>query len=189
MDKSKHNSYLTFKLKDEDIKRLQHDILDAKDTSKGVRIKIEATHSGIVNGNKKFYLPVGMKAGTDSFVKPYPKPVTVNHDQYSSPLGRIAEASYISYGIGGQIDTLRPKGVMDSKSMSKVRDFVKSSTYQMDGYKGLGHIQLIAEINDKDAIQKIVDKRYLTVSIGGGTNAMYCSICGVEINANPVPSQ
>ena len=180
MDKSKHNSYLTFKLKDEDIKRLQHDILDAKDTSKGVRIKIEATHSGIVNGNKKFYLPVGMKAGTDSFVKPYPKPVTVNHDQYSSPLGRIAEASYISYGIGGQIDTLRPKGVMDSKSMSKVRDFVKSSTYQMDGYKGLGHIQLIAEINDKDAIQKIVDKRYLTVSIGGGTNAMYCSICGVD---------
>ena len=180
MDKSKHNSYLTFKLKDEDIKRLQHDILDAKDTSKGVRIKIEATHSGIVNGNKKFYLPVGMKAGTDSFVKPYPKPVTVNHDQYSSPLGRIAEASYISYGIGGQIDTLRPKGVMDSKSMSKVKDFVKSSTYQMDGYKGLGHIQLIAEINDKDAIQKIVDKRYLTVSIGGGTNAMYCSICGVD---------
>lgn len=180
MDKSKHNSYLTFKLKDEDIKRLQHDILDAKDTSKGVRIKIEATHSGIVNGNKKFYLPIGMKAGTDSFVKPYPKPVTVNHDQYSSPLGRIAEASYISYGIGGQIDTLRPKGVMDSKSMSKVRDFIKSSTYQMDGYKGLGHIQLIAEINDKDAIQKIVDKRYLTVSIGGGTNAMYCSICGVD---------
>ncbi len=180
MDKSKHNSYLTFKLKDEDIKRLQHDILDAKDTSKGVRIKIEATHSGIVNGNKKFYLPIGMKAGTDSFVKPYPKPVTVNHDQYSSPLGRIAEASYISYGIGGQIDTLRPKGVMDSKSMSKVRDFVKSSTYHMDGYKGLGHIQLIAEINDKDAIQKIVDKRYLTVSIGGGTNAMYCSICGVD---------
>ena len=180
MDKSKHNSYLTFKLKDEDIKRLQHDILDAKDTSKGVRIKIEATHSGIVNGNKKFYLPIGMKAGTDSFVKPYPKPVTVNHDQYSSPLGRIAEASYISYGIGGQIDTLRPRGISDSKSMAKVRDFVKSSTYSMDGYKGLGHIQLIAEINDKDAIQKIVDKRYLTVSIGGGTNAMYCSICGVD---------
>lgn len=180
MDKSKHNSYLTFKLKDEDIKRLQHDILDAKDASKGVRIKIEATHSGIVNGNKKFYLPVGMKAGTDSFVKPYPKPVTVNHDQYSSPLGRIAEASYISYGIGGQIDTLRPRGISDSKSIAKVRDFVKSSTYKMDGYKGLGHIQLIAEINDKDAIQKIVDKRYLTVSIGGGTNAMYCSICGVD---------
>lgn len=180
MDKSKHNSYLTFKLKDEDIKRLQHDILDAKDEPKGVRIKIEATHSGIVNGNKKFYLPIGMKAGTDSFVKPYPKPVTVNHDQYSSPLGRIAEASYISYGIGGQIDTLRPRGISDSKSMAKVRDFVKSSTYSMDGYKGLGHIQLIAEINDKDAIQKIVDKRYLTVSIGGGTNAMYCSICGVD---------
>lgn len=177
---SKHNSYLKFRLKDEDVKRIQHDILDSKDQNKGIRIKIEATHSGIVNGNKKFYLPVGMKAGTDSFVKPYPKPVTVNHDQYSSPLGRITEASYISYNIGGQIDSLRPRGISDSKSMSKIREFIKSSTYQMDGYKGLGHIQLIAEINDKDAIQKIVDKRYLTVSIGGGTNAMYCSICGVD---------
>ena len=167
-------------LKDEDIKRIKTNISDSTSVNKGIRIKIEATHSGIVNGNKKLYLPVGMKAGTDSFILPYPKPVTVNHDPHVAPIGRVHSAKYVSYGIGGTIDTLRPVGAVDEKSMAAVRKFVKSAGYKKDGYKGLGHVELIADITDMEAIEKISDRRYLTVSIGGASKAIYCSICGVD---------
>lgn len=175
-----NESQFRLTLKDEDIKRIKTNISDSSSLTKGIRIKIEATHSGIVNGNKKLYLPSAMKAGTDSFILPYPKPVTVNHDPHSSPIGRIHSAKYISYGIGGAIDSLRPFGAIDEKSMSAVRKFTKSAAYKKDSYKGLGHIELIADITDMDAIDKIADRRYLTVSIGGGSKAMYCSVCGVD---------
>lgn len=171
---------LRLSLKDEDVKRIKLGISDSNGGKKGIRIKIEATHSGIVNGNKKLYLPVGMKAGTDSFMLPYPKPVTVNHDPHASPIGRIHSAKYVSYGIGGAIDSLRPVGDTDTKSMATIKKFVKSQTYLKDGYKGLGHIELIADITDQEAINKITDRRYLTVSIGGGSKAIFCSICGVD---------
>ena len=107
-----NESQFRLTLKDEDIKRIKTNISDSSSLTKGIRIKIEATHSGIVNGNKKLYLPSAMKAGTDSFIFPYPKPVTVNHDPHSSPIGRIHSAKYISYGIGGTIDSLRPFGTV-----------------------------------------------------------------------------
>lgn len=180
MKNIKHESIFTLHLKDDEVRGLLKDIKDSKQEVKTLRVKIEATHSGIVNGNKKFYTPEGMRSGADSFVKPYPKPVTVNHDNYSSPLGRIVSAKYVSYGINRTIDSLRPVGAVDLRAAVKIQSFLATDSYKASEYKGLGHIELIAEINDKDAIQKIIDKRYLTVSIGGGSNAMYCSTCGVD---------
>ena len=180
MKNTGYKATITLKVKDEDIKRIKNDISDSSKSVKSIRVKIEATHAGIVNGNKKFYLPVGMKNGTDSFVANYKKPVTINHDPYASPLGRVAEAAYVKYGLDSTIDNLRPNGKIDLKFIDKINKFVKSSTYRDSAYKGLGHIELVAEISDEDGIQKILDGRYLTVSIGGGSNAMYCSICGVD---------
>ena len=167
-------------LKDEDVTTLKTRINDSKSDLKSIRVKIEATHSGIVNGNRKLYLPIGMKNGIDSFTKPYNKPVTVNHDPYASPLGRVVDAKYVSYGIGGIVDSIRPVGTVDIKSIAKIQKFISTDVYKTAGYKGLGHVELIAEISDKEAIQKIADRRYLTVSIGGGSNSMYCSVCGVD---------
>lgn len=42
-------------------------------------------------------------------------------------------------------------------------------------------IQLKLHITDPDAIQKILDGRYLTLSIGGSTNEARCSICNKNI--------
>jgi hypothetical protein len=176
----KYESAFTLHLKDAELKSIFKDIKDSDSSVKSLKVKIEATHSGIVNGNMKFYMPSAMKVGTDSFIKPYAKPVTVNHDPHASPLGRITDAKYVSYGISKTLDSLRPVGAVDIKSIAKVQDFVKSADYKDANFKGLGHIELIAEITDEDAIKKILDRRYLTVSIGGGSNAMYCSVCGVD---------
>ena len=42
----------------------------------------------------------------------------------------------MNYGIGGTIDTLRPVGAVDEKSMAAVKKFVKVQDIK-DGYKGL----------------------------------------------------
>jgi len=148
-----------------------------KDVSKLV-VKIEATHSGVVNKNKWFYTPAGMKDGTSSFVEPFNKPILKNHNPEGDSLGRIISSEYISYTDtvdAGLVDSL------DSSSyFSNIKDFIKGDLFNQDGYKGLGHIELIAEITDKDAIEKLLDNRFLTVSISGDTDQAICSICGQD---------
>lgn len=165
---------LKLQLNDSDIKLLQ-DAKASKKEIKSLKVKIEASHSGIVNKNYWFYTPTGMADGADSFVKPYNKPVTVNHDPDLPPIGRVLESSYIDYS---QYST----EIRSSRNYQEIVDqivaFTNSKDFNQSGYKGLGHIELIAEITDKEAIQKILDKRYLTVSIGGNSDMAICSVCG-----------
>lgn len=167
----------TIAIKESSINELKTLISDSKKVT-SIRVGIEATHSGIVNKNYKFYTPVGMKNGADSFTKPYNKPVTVNHSNVSSPIGRVVSAEYVQYNTSTDVNSLSTS--TNAKFLDKIKKYVASADYSAMGYKGLGHLYLVAEITDADAIQKIIDRRYMTVSIGGGSNAMYCSICGVN---------
>ena len=170
--KHKPNFKFRLMLSDADVTRLR----DAGDIEK-VRVKIEATHAGIVNSNSFFYLPKGMKNGAKTFTTPYPKPVMVAHDQDKDPVGRISKAKYIDYPevIADFKDAKNPGDVVD-----QVIDFTKSKTFKAKDFKGLGHIELIADITDSDAIAKVLDKRYLTVSIGGNVDSAICSICATD---------
>jgi hypothetical protein len=149
---------------------------------KGVKslvVEIEASHSGIINGNHFFYLPKGMENGIETFVKPFPKPVLVNHDSRTDPIGRVYDSKYIDYNLspGMLRDYNNPTDVIEH-----VMDFVKGPIFNgSTEYKGLGHLELKSEITDTDAIQKILDKRYLTVSIGGTCKDVTCSRCGANI--------
>lgn len=42
-------------------------------------------------------------------------------------------------------------------------------------------VRLKLEITDEDAIQKVLDKRYLTLSVGGSANRVNCSACGKDL--------
>lgn len=145
---------------------------------KSLTAKIEATHSGIINKNKWFYTPTGMRDGTSSFVEPFNKPVLTNHDSEGDALGRVVDAEYISYNDVeevGLVDTI------DTASyFKKIKTFIDSEMFNDKDYKGLGHISLTVEITDEEAIDKLLDGRYLTVSIGGDTEQAVCSICGQD---------
>jgi hypothetical protein len=52
------------------------------------------------------------------------------------------------------------------------------STYTKSGREG---IIVVPKITDPVAIQKVLDGRLLTVSIGATTNAAVCSVCGTDI--------
>lgn len=170
----------------------------APQAGQSLRIRIAATHSGKITRNNGFYLPHKMKVGASTFTDQYPKPVQVHHEESKDPVGRVVASKYvdISHGIrdswdGRQLkDNLRPisdtlldafcQGKLSARECVEIADkyFIKDLTISEDpDYHGLGYVEIIADITDPDAIQKILDKRYLTGSVGASTNAAICSIC------------
>lgn len=57
---------------------------------------------------------------------------------------------------------------------------VLAAKFSNTSQAGLPVIRLKVEITDKDAIEKVKDGRYKTVSIGGTAEHAYCSICGQD---------
>ena len=151
------------------------DSIKLGDKIKSITVKMEATHSGIVNGNNWFYTPEGMSKGARSFVHPTNAPVTLEHDPNSPVLGRVIDSKYISYNQ----KSLNIKDRKSKNFLSEIKDHLASVRTDRK-YKGLGHIELIAKITDSDAIQRVLDGEYIGVSVGGKTNSAICSICGTD---------
>jgi len=80
-----------------------------------------------------------------SWVEPYPKPIILNHDLNTEPIGRVIAAK-----------------------MDKEED-------------GSPFVRLQIAITDPVAAQKVLDKRYLTGSVGGRAGKAVCSISGDDL--------
>lgn len=121
-----------------------------RESSKGKKkrkliVQMEAIHVGRT-ANYTYYTEEGLKAGLESWTKPYNKPVLTHHNQHNGePIGRILRAEF--------------------------------SDSTMSGRKGL---IFTCEITDPDAIEKVLDGRYSTVSIGATTDKVICNICGTD---------
>lgn len=111
----------------------------------------KATHLGYVNSNNSFYPDKFGDQNAKTWMKPFPKPVLINHDLYSEPIGRHTDASYVPFNLtSSQIKNIHiPKGVIVTHSA----------------------------ILDSASMEKVLDGRYLTVSISASTNEVKCSIC------------
>ena len=151
--------------------------------------QIDMTHSGIVTRNYGFYLPSKMKDGARSFTQDYAKPVIVGHDENpleeTTPIGRVIAADYISTA---------DKFIQNDKYLAKLFQFHDSldshgldfvnyviEAYDgKDGYSGLGHIRGTVKISDEEAIQRILDERYMTVSTSMMSDSARCSICNTD---------
>lgn len=152
-------------------------ISDAKkmldsDNNTSLRIKIDATHSGILT-NGRVYPAVKVRDGYRTFfsrenngLAEFDKPVLTHHDDYRDAIGRVVGGRFIPYKSGKDLE----------------EDFL--SPDMKDG-TGSGVVEVIANIPDPDAIQKILDGRYLSVSSGHSTDAMSCSICGDSLFTCP----
>ena len=112
---------------------------------KKIKVTLEATHTGI-NRNLVEYTHDGLAASVDSWTKDYNKPVLLNHDSHSDPLGRVVNAEY-------------KQSIIDPSKNC---------------------IQLELEITNAAAIERFLDGRYKTFSIGGYSDSATCSVCGKD---------
>ena len=152
-----------------------------------LRAKVRMTYAGLRTKNRAVYLPSEHFKSAHTFLTPYHKPVQVHHQDHIDPIGRVVDVRYV--------DTSFAAAAIDSRvkqSMLKLRDErstlldrVKSANLflelsQNPDYKGVGHILGLWDVSDPDAIQKILDGRYLTVSTGMMPKHAFCNICAAE---------
>jgi hypothetical protein len=150
--------------------------------------QIEMTHSGIVTRNMGFYLPDNMRKGAPSFTKNYDKPVLVGHDSDSDPVGRVIRADYVDTSFQyvqndkylSSLMRFQDKKEVKKNDMTSFAQHIIGEYCDKDSYRGLGHINGTLKITDPEAIQKILDKRYLTVSISMSSDSAFCSECGTD---------
>lgn len=158
--------------------------------SKNLLVRVAATHAGIVNGNMRFYCPDMMQAGTHTWLPAkgeFARPILIGHNEDGAVLGRVMDAKFIdeSYKYKGMFTTLRDSAFYADSSKKKVDrfktiDFIVDNLMPMKDYRGLGYIELGLKITNGDAIQKVFNEEYLTVSVGFKTDSAICSICKTD---------
>ena len=58
--------------------------------AQGLKVRLAATHAGILTRNNGFYMPDRMKKGAATFTENYSKPILVHHDdEHSDAIGRV----------------------------------------------------------------------------------------------------
>ncbi len=174
---------------------------NTRQVSDGLLVRLAATHAGIITRNNGFYLPDKMRKGVKTFTDHYPKPILLHHGEKQDAVGRAVEAAYMDTSgaaltqfDGYEIKNKEGKilGVINERLINDftqekmpfgqqvdvVRNvFRDSSLLEDSAYEGLGHIQLVAKITDQEAVQKLLDGRYLTGSVGASTDKAVCSVC------------
>ena len=140
----------------------------AKSNSKvSLLSEIAVTHAGIVNGNLGYYKPKEMRDSAMTWIKPFEKPLLFGHQHDGEPLGRVKGSIYKT--ITPMMDGLR-----DASGFEISHDLANA------GSKAVGFLQNLVSTTDPDAVAKVMDERYLTVSVHGSTSKMECSICGTD---------
>jgi hypothetical protein len=162
---------------------------DSEPTGRSLLVKVEATHSGIVNGNQRFYRPDRMQDSVYRWTEPGKalKPVLVEHDKDDSAIGRIHTARYIDFSHKYR-EELPEIGNMlfYADAATKRLDLYRSINMVLDklqpreDYRGLGYIELGMKVTNPDAIRKVLSGEYLTVSVGFQTDQAICSACHTD---------
>ena len=111
--------------------------------NKGIIVEVAAIHAGLTE-NYNHYSADALRNSLDSWTDPYPKPVILNHDLETEPIGRVMDAR-----------------------MAQEED-------------GTEYVSLQVVVTAPDAVEKILDGRYLTGSVGGKAMEARCSVCGED---------
>jgi len=149
------------------------------DSITGLQITAKVTHAGRLTGHYHYYSPKMVAKGADTLLTPFKKPWLVNHDMDSDPIGRIQNAYYVSTPPAilpeTFIDSINNISYHDKKTLSYLKRF-KPFLYD-NKFEGLGYVEVSANITDEEAIKKVLDGRYHTISVGYDTNSLHCSEC------------
>ena len=133
-----------FTLKLPDFSKVDLDFSESFNSKHGLIIEVAAIHEGLT-ANYNHYSAQELEKALQSWVEPYPKPIILNHDLNTEPIGRVMAAR-----------------------MDKEDD-------------GSAFVRLQIAITDPVAAQKVLDKRYLTGSVGGRASKAVCSISGEDL--------
>lgn len=155
-----------------DSKRMDFDYKSyLKDASEKTVLLVHthATSSGLLTNNR-VYPGMMVKDSVKTWLTPYQKPVLSRHPERglfsgggSEPevFGRVFEADYIR---------------LIADRLGFREDWKSPATTG----RGSGYVELKSKVTDSDAIEKFLDRRFLTLSTGQFTDSLKCSVCGCD---------
>ena len=122
---------------------------DAKKASpkskKALRVTLEATHSGFVNDNLRFYIPSRMRDGAPSFIEgSKPAKVLKHHNAYGDPVGIVIDAEYVptvpdSLSSSESVQILLDSNFSIKEQLRATGRFIKTGMPTNSDFKGLGY--------------------------------------------------
>lgn len=170
----------------EDKKRFCDEAMTGPKANRGILVTFNLSSAGR-RINNRIYTPRGQRAGVSSWVKPYGKPILLHHDRTRDPIGRILSVDYVENDqeamrfFRSLQDFSKFKSAMESDEPEKIfRALYDNNLLANPAWPGLGHLRAKARINDRDAIEKFLDQRYLTFSAGSHSDRYVCSSCGSD---------
>lgn len=138
-------------------------ITEAKEGSKKLilRPRIEAIHAGKTRNNNI-----------------YPSERLRGDRSYKDPIsGKLIPSGVYSFTMPYP----KPMITDHTPTADNTTGRITNAQFIKDAITGKDTIVIIPEITSPDAIEKILDGRYLTVSVGATTDSARCNICGKDI--------
>jgi len=164
------------------------EFLNIPNNGKSLFIKMEATHAGFVNKNNRYYIPSRMNEGVSTFrTEEKPTKLLKHHNANSDPVGVIRGARFIptipeDLQDNPDVMTLMSSSAPIKKQLKAMRNLQRAGIINREGWRGLGYIELIAEVMDQTTIGQVQDGRYDAVSTNfQSPSAVHCSICGQNV--------
>ena len=171
----------------------ENDLFKVEDSVKSIGVKIEAARSGRINSNLVLYTPRAMEQGMKSFIYPFKKHLQADHN--GEAVGVITEAEYVPelfpkaskqfINIANKVD----KSARESNGpelVKAIKELIKTKEYNSPEYRGLGIANICGDIYNPNIIYEIKTRQTNkgTVSIGGKSSEVYCSVCSERFGGN-----
>lgn len=173
-------------MQDKSVKEIVDFLFDeARGDKRGLSVDVVLSTSAKMI-NKRIYRPSGHIGGLDSWTKPYKKPILVNHNENSEPMGRIRSVEWRENPAARKFfatdkEYKEFRSVIDFGTPKEVQKIMNRYRLLKDkNWPGLGDLVATLDIKDRAAAEKILDERYLTFSQSSDTDSYACGECGAD---------
>ena len=151
----------------------------------GIITYTRVAHGFRPNRNNRIFMPQELMDMIPTITYPFPVPVKPRHEAGMDPdvgeIGRVVAGSYIVTGSpaisADDAQLINTLSADDPRAHAMINKYYKT-VLKDENYKGLGFVYTKALVTDSDAIDNILKKRYLTVSIEAHHNNIYDNISG-----------
>ena len=152
---------------------------------KALRVVVEATHSALVNRNMRWYSPSKMRDGAPTFVNgSKPAKILKHHDTHTDPVGVVRGSRFVptipaDLQNNPDVATLLSETADMKSQITAMKRLIKAGVTSRPDWKGLGYVEVMADILDQETIEQISDGRFDAVSTSfSSPGHAYCFICG-----------
>lgn len=172
--------------KEEKIKLMDAALDDSMGRPKGLLVTANFSNPG-KRINNRVYAPIAQRDSMGLWTAPAPLPLLKNHDTESEPLGRVVSVEMVDYKDrisnyfrdGKEMNSFMSD--MYSDDPKKIQAAMNRRGLLMNAqWPGVAELRGKVRVSDKEAIEKFLDSRYLTLSASAMASQIMCGTCGTN---------